>query len=172
VGSTCQRQFSLHARSLPPLPLPSGTVLSAPIALARAPFSLSASWAHPVSTMNCFAVRPLSPSLRRGTALSALPSPRTAVDQHTHTSTSSATSPAHAPQLPFEHRPHPHSLPCPISRKLTLSRALLSPLGFAGVPRSSCRPSNPLGAAPSYPELRPEVRRSFSCLVFLIHAYL
>jgi hypothetical protein len=118
------RTLSFHL----PLPLPSGARLSVPVACSLThPLSVFASRARPVSTMNCFAAHPLSPSLHRGTALSAPPSPRTAMDQRACTPISLATSPAHAPQLPFEPRSHPHSLPCPISRKLTLSRALLSP---------------------------------------------
>jgi hypothetical protein len=66
-------------------------------------------------------------SLHHGTAMSALSSPRTAVDQRARTPRTLAMSPSHTPQLPFEHHPHPLSLPCLISRKLTLSRALLSP---------------------------------------------
>jgi hypothetical protein len=79
-------------------------------------------------------------------------------------------SPAHAPQLPFEHRPHPHSLPCLTTHKLTHSRTLLSPLALAGVPCPLCQLSSPLEAAPSHPELRPEVRNMFPCLVSLIRA--
>eukprot|EP00267_Zea_mays_P054476 XP_020407715.1 vegetative cell wall protein gp1-like [Zea mays] len=78
------------------------------------------------------------------------------MDQHARTPRSPAMSPAHAPQLPFEHRPHPFSLPSLISSKLTISRALLLPLILAGVPRPSCRPSSPSEAARSHTELRPE----------------
>jgi hypothetical protein len=144
----------------------SGAILSAPIAHARAPFSLSVSQACPVSTMNRFTAHLISPSLRRGTAQSAPPSPRTTMDQRSRTPRSPATSPTHAPQLPFEHRLHPHSLPAPFrasSPSITLC--------FARVPCSPYRPSDPPGAAPSHLELHPEVRRSFQCLVFLIHAY-
>jgi hypothetical protein len=56
--------------------------------------------------------------------LSAPPFLQTAVDQRARTPRTPATSPAHTPQLPFEHRPHPLSLPCLISPTLTLSRAL------------------------------------------------
>jgi hypothetical protein len=45
-------------------------------------------------------------SLHRGTALSAPPPLRTAMDQRARTSRTPATSFAHAPQLPFEHRRH------------------------------------------------------------------
>jgi hypothetical protein len=81
-------------------------------------------------------------------------------------------SPAHAPQLPFEHRPHLHSLPCLTSRKLTLSRALLSSLALAGVPRPPCWLSSPSEAAPSHPELCPEVRNLFPCLFSLFAPHL
>jgi hypothetical protein len=81
-------------------------------------------------------------------------------------------SPAHAPQLRFEHRPHPHSLPCLTSCKLTLSRALLSPLALAGVPRPPCWLSSPSEAAPSHPELCPEVRNPFPCLFSLFAPHL
>jgi hypothetical protein len=81
-------------------------------------------------------------------------------------------SPAHAPQLSFEHRPHLHSLPCLTSRKLTLSRALLSPLALAGVPRPPCWLSSPSEAAPSHPELCPEVRNLFPCLFSLFAPHL
>jgi hypothetical protein len=101
--------------------------LSAPIALAHAPFCLCLAGPLRQHTER-FPPRARSPSLRRGTALSAPPSPRPAVDQHVRTRArtkrSPATSPAHAPQLLFEHRPHPHSLPRFISPKLALSLAL------------------------------------------------
>jgi hypothetical protein len=45
---------------------------------------------------------------------------------------------AHVPQLPFELRPHSHSLPHPILRKLALSRALPSLLDLTGDPRPPC----------------------------------
>jgi hypothetical protein len=73
---------------------------------------------------------------------------------------------AHAPQLLFEHRPHSHSLPCPISRKLTLSRALPTLLDLAGDQRPPCQSSSLPEAAPGHPELRPEVRHPFPCSVF------
>jgi hypothetical protein len=66
--------------------------------------------------------------------------------QHARTPRSPATSPTHAPQLFFEHRPHPHSLPCPISCRLALSRALPSLLDLAGDPRPPCRSPSPLEA--------------------------
>jgi hypothetical protein len=109
--------------------------------------------------------RPLPLVAPGGAALSALPSPRTVVDQRARTSRSLTTSPAHAPQRPFEHGLHPHSLPCLILRKLTLSHTLLSPLDFAEVPWLCCRSSSSQEAAPSHPELCPEVRHLFSCSV-------
>jgi hypothetical protein len=106
-----------------PLPLPSGAGVSVPVALTRAPFAYMPR--GPVSQRNePFPLRACSLSLRRGTA-SAPPSPRTDVDQRTRTPRSSAMSPAHAPQLPFEHHPHLHTLPYLILRKLT-SLALYS----------------------------------------------
>jgi hypothetical protein len=154
-------------RALPsPLLLPSGAILSAPIALAHTPFSLSTSQARPVSTMNRFVVHPLSLSLCAMGPPCQLRLPRDPpwTSAHACRDPQPRRLPMH-PQLPFEPRPHPHSLPCPISRKLTLSRALLSPLGFAGVPRPPCRPSNPPEAAPSRPELCPKVRHQFPCSV-------
>jgi hypothetical protein len=159
---------SPRARPLPPLPLPSRAALSAPVSIGRAPLALSASWTRLVSTPSRFPHVPaLSLSLRRGTLLSAPPSSCPAMDQHARTHARSpgspTTSPAHTHQLPFEHRPHPHSLPCPISHSLTLSRALPTPLGLAGDPRPSCRSPSLLDAAPSDPELRSEVRHPFPC---------
>jgi hypothetical protein len=118
-----QRQFP-RPRALFPLPLPSGAGLSAPVAFARAPtFSLcpmgpTRQRAEPFPPRTCFL------SLCHGAALSAPPSPRTAVDQRARTPRTPAMLPAHAPQLPFEYRPHPLSLPCLISHKHTLSLAL------------------------------------------------
>jgi hypothetical protein len=134
-GGSLPRALSL------PLSLPSGAGLLAPVAFPHAPtLSLVALWDRPVS--------------------SAFPAP--AVDQHARTRArtprSRATSPAHAPQLLFEHRPCPHSLPHPISHSLAPSRALLALLGLAGDPRPSCHSSSPSEAALGHPELRPEVR--------------
>jgi hypothetical protein len=83
-----------------------------------------------------------------------------------------ATSPAHAPQLLFEHRPRPHSLPHPSLHNLALSRALPMPLNLARDPRPPCRSSSPPEDTLGHPELCPKVRHLFSCLVFPIHAYL
>jgi hypothetical protein len=141
--------------------------LSAPVALAREPaFSLCLAGTTYHHT-EPFPPRARLPSLRRGTTLSVLPSPRTIMDQRALTLRSPATSPAHAPQLPFGHRPHPHSLPCLISSKLIVSHALLSPLALAGVPWPRRRPSSPLEVAPSHLDYRPKVRNLFSCSVAL-----
>jgi hypothetical protein len=152
-------------------PLFSGAGLSAPVALACVP-SFSLCLAGPTRQhTEPFPPRVCFPSLRRGASLSVLPSPRTVVDQRARMPRTPATSTAHAPQLPYEHRPHPLSLPCLISRKLTLSRALPSPLALAGDPRPSCLPSSPPEAVPSHPELRPEVRNPVSCSIFLIRTW-
>jgi hypothetical protein len=114
-----------------PLPLSSGAGLSELVAFARAPmFSLC------LADPTCQHAEPFPPharfpSLHRGASLSAPPSPRTVVYQCAHTPRTMATLPAHAPQLPLEHRSHPFSLSCLISRKLTLSRALPPPLALA-----------------------------------------
>jgi hypothetical protein len=76
------------------------------------------------------------------------------------------------PQPIFEHCSRPLSLPCPISHSPTLSRALPTPLSFARDPRPPCRSSSSSEAMPSNPELRPEVRHPFPCLVFPICACL
>jgi hypothetical protein len=117
-----------------------------------------------VIAMSC-SPRARSLSLHCGTSVLTPPSPWTTMDQRARMPRTLAMSPAHAPQLPFEHRPHPLSLPCLISRKLTLSRALPSPLVLAGVPCPSCRPSGPSEVAPSLPEHRPEVRNTLPCSV-------
>jgi hypothetical protein len=67
------------------------------------------------------------------------------------------------PQLPFEPRPHPLSLPCPISPTLNLSHAQSS------LPdRRRSAPTVPAtrtpDAAPSLPKRRPEVRNLFRAL--------
>jgi hypothetical protein len=89
------------------------------------------------------------------------------VDQCARTPRTPTTSPAHAPQLPFEHCPHPISLSCLISRKLTLSRALPLPLALAGDPHPPYRPSSPPEAALSLHERRPKVRNSLPSSVSL-----
>jgi hypothetical protein len=118
---------------------------------------------HPCQRSESFPPRICSLSLHHGTSLSALSFPRTAVDQRTRTPRTLATSPAHAPQLPFEYRPHPLSLPYLISRKLTLSRALPLPLTEVSCPL--CRPSSQSEVAPSLLERRPEVRSLLPCSV-------
>jgi hypothetical protein len=164
VGSTCQRRFP-PPHALLPLPLPSGAGLSAPAAFAYAPPFPLCIVGPPRQRNESFPRAPHSLSLHCGTFLSALPSPRTVMDQRARTPRTPATSPAHAPQLPLEHRPHSLSLPCLISRKPTLSRALPSPLMLARVPRPPYRPSSLSEAAPSLPERHPEVRNSLPCSV-------
>jgi hypothetical protein len=162
---------SFLARALSSPPLFSGAGLSTLVALARAP-SFSLCLAGPTRQhTELFPPRVCFPSLRRGASLSVLPSPRTVVDQRARMPRTPATSTAHAHQLPCEHRPHPLSLPCLISCKLTLSRALPSPLALAGDPCPSCLPSSPPEAVPSHPELRPKVRNPVSCSIFLIRTW-
>jgi hypothetical protein len=169
VGSTCQRQFhSPRALSLS-LSLPSGSGLSAPVALV--PLAPSASRARLVSASNHYPLRARSLSFAvpcDRPVSSAFPAP--AVDQNTRTCArtprSPATSPAHAPQLIFEHLPHPHSLPCLISHSLAFPRALPTPFDLAGDRRPPCQSFIPPEAMPGHPELCPEVRHMFPCLVF------
>jgi hypothetical protein len=168
VSATCEQSFPPpRAHSLPlsaqwgqvvgtgcprlrvPLPLCLvGLLRQTPNHYPRAPaLSLAAPWEPPIS--------------------SAFPAP--AVDQRArtraHSPGSSATSPAHAPQLIFEHRPCKHSLLRPISHSLALSRALPLPLSLAGNPRPPCRSSSLPEATPSDPELRPKVRHLFRCSI-------
>jgi hypothetical protein len=166
--TACVRTCAL---SLPlSIPLHSGADVSTPVALVLAPVFSLYLMGPTCQHTELFLPHVRFCSLHRGASLLVLPSPRTTMDQRACTPRTPATSPAHVPQLPFEHRPHPHSLPCLISCKLTLSHALLSPLALAGVAPPRCRPSNPLEAATSRPEHRPEVRHLFPCLVFLIRA--
>jgi hypothetical protein len=109
-----------------------------------------------------FPPRTRSLSLRLA-PLSAPPSPQTVMDQRAHTPRTPATSPAHVPHLPFEHRPHPLSLPCLISLTPTLSRALPPPPEPAGDPRPPCRPYKLPGAALGFLEHRLEVRNLLLC---------
>jgi hypothetical protein len=67
---------------------------------------------------------------------------------------SSATTPAHVPQLLFEPHPCPHSLPRLISRSSGLARALLTPPDLAGDPCPPPRPSSSPETASSHPEVR------------------
>jgi hypothetical protein len=168
VGSTCQRCFP-SARAFSPSPSTQwghSVAVSCPRLYPPLPLCLAG---PPRQRAEPFPTRARSPSLRRGTPLSAPPSPRPTVDQHARpharTPRSPATSLTHAPQLLFEHHPHLHSLPCPVSHSLALSRALPMPLDLAGDPRPPClSPSSP-EATPSDPELRPEVRHPFPCSV-------
>jgi hypothetical protein len=129
------------------------------------PLSLSASWARLVSVPSRF---PRTPALSRCAVgppcQLCLPCEPSWTSAHARRDPRPCRLPMH-PQLPFELLPHAHSLPYLISRKLTLSHALLSSLGLAEVLRPPCWSSNPPEAAPSDPELRPEVRHSFPCSV-------
>jgi hypothetical protein len=79
--------------------------------------------------------RARSLSLCRGTALSAPPSPRPPwTNTRARMPRSPAMSPTHAPHLLFEHRPHPHSLPRPISHSLALSCDLPTPFDLTRDP--------------------------------------
>jgi hypothetical protein len=149
VGAGSLRPCSLLPSLLCEPALPDVEPLPRALAL-----SLAVSWASPVS--------------------SAFPAPRRRPARaHSRTSPeSSATSPAPRPQLFFEHRLRPHSLPRPISHNPALSRALPTPLSFAGDPRPPCRSSSSPEAMPSDPELRPKVRHLLPCLVFSICACL
>jgi hypothetical protein len=92
---------------------------------------------------------------------------------HSRTSPeSSATTPAHAPQLHFEPRPRTHSLPRLISHSLAPARALPTPSDLAGDPLSPPWSSSSPEATPSDPELRPEVRHPPPCLFYSIRACL
>jgi hypothetical protein len=145
--------FPLSLRLLPSPSTQWGCSIGASCPRPRAPLPLYLV-GPPHQHAEPFPSRVRSLSLHRGSPLSALPSLRPAVDQH-----------AHARRDPRPHRPHPHSLPHPILRKLALSRALPSPLDLAGDPRPLCQsPSSP-EATPSDPELRPMMRHPFPCSV-------
>jgi hypothetical protein len=95
----------------------------------------------------------------------AFPAPRRG-PAHTHSRTHAEIAGHDArlrTQLLFQHRPHPHSLPCPISHCLALSRTLPLLLGLVGDPRLLCRSSSSPEAMPSDLELCPEVRHPFPC---------
>jgi hypothetical protein len=147
--------------------------LSAPVALARVPFPVSASRARFISTPSCSLRAPAPSRCAMGPpyqlCLPCAP-PWTSARALAHARQDPRPRRPHAPYLLFEHRPHPHSLPRSILRKLALSRALPTPLDLAGDPRPPCRSSSPPETVPSHPELHPEVRRLFPCLVSLIHA--
>jgi hypothetical protein len=109
------------------LSLPSWTGLSAPVAFhPRAPRPLCLTGPIRHTPSRCPRAPALSLAASWDPSVSfALPAP--AVDQRARTRArmprSLVTSLAHAPQLLFEHRPRPHSLPCPISHSLALSRS-------------------------------------------------
>jgi hypothetical protein len=145
----------------PSLPLLGGPDLLAPLSLARTPLSLCAAgsacqcnytFTRPCSTLSFYAVGPLAPS-----------SPRTIADPRARTLRTPATLPAHIPQLPFEPRPHPLSLPYHISPTFALSRTQPPPPELAGGERPPCRPPGALDVVPSLPEHRPKVRNPFTC---------
>jgi hypothetical protein len=150
--------------------LPSGTELSAPVALARALFPISTSRAHFVNTPSR-SLRVPSPSRYVVGPPYQLCLPRAPPWTNTRAL-------AHAHRDPRPRRPpmHPSSF-FSTARTRTSSpfhfaqdRALPTLLDLAGDPRPPCwSPSSP-EATPSHPELRPEVRRLFLCLVYLIHA--
>jgi hypothetical protein len=95
-GSTYQWRFPrLHA--LFPLPLPSGAGLSVLVVLARAPVFSFCLTGPTCQHTEPFHPRGRFPSLRHEASLSAPPSLRTAMDQHTHPPRTPATSPAHSP---------------------------------------------------------------------------
>jgi hypothetical protein len=105
VGPSCLRPRA-HVLSLSRGPNPSARR----VVPSASPFSLAAPWGLPV--------------------ISAFPVNRR-VPARTHAKNPDHVACPHT-QLRFEHRPHPLSLLCFISRKLTLSRALPSSLALAG----------------------------------------
>jgi hypothetical protein len=165
VGATCQQRF-LPTCSLPP------SLCLVGLGCRRWFLRLRA----PLPSLPCRPALPGAEPMPRALALSlvvpwassiSFTFPAPAVDQRARTSPgSSATTPALACQLLFEHPSHPHSLPRLISRSPPLSRALPTSSDLAGDPRPPLRSSSSLEAAPSHPELRPEVRHLPPCLVF------
>jgi hypothetical protein len=146
VGPSCRRWF-LRPRA--PLPsLPRGPALPDAESLPCAPV--------------------LSLSLRCGPPLSVLPSPRppwTSERALAHVVGILGYITFPTPQLLFEPRPCPHSLPHLISRSPAPTRALLMPPDLTRDPRPPPRPSSSPETALSHPELRPEVRHLCPCLV-------
>jgi hypothetical protein len=144
VGPICRRRFPSPARSIS-LSVSRPRIASRRAIAPRAPFSLSAPWACPVSStpsalvvdrrMHNRARRRISRPRRPPTRLAPFLEPR--------------QCPAHTPRL--------------ISLSFTLSRALPTPLATAGDPRPCSRPSSLPETAPSLPELRPEVRHPSPC---------
>jgi hypothetical protein len=112
--------------------------------------------------------RPLSLSLRRGPPLSASPSPHlpwTSEHALAHVAGILSHVALPTPQLLFEPRPCPHSLPRLVSCSTALARALLMPPDLAGDPRPPPRPSSSPETTPSHPELCPKVRHLCPCSV-------
>jgi hypothetical protein len=141
IGASC---FPLRT----PLPsLPRGPALPGAEPLPRAPLSLSVPWTLPVS--------------------SALPAP--VVDRRVRTRARRRNSrPRRPPTRPsslLEPCQRLHSLPRLISPSSALSRALPTLPDAAEDSRPLPRPSSSLETAPSHPELRPEVRHLWSCLI-------
>jgi hypothetical protein len=145
-----------------------GIPLSAATSPARAPLS-SLCLTGPVrkSPSRC-PTHPFSLSLHHGPSLSVPPSPRlswTSECALTHVARILGHVALPRPQLLFEPRPRPHSLPRLISRRPALARALLTPPELVRDPRPPPRPSSSPETAPSHPKLRPKVRHPCSCLV-------
>jgi hypothetical protein len=158
-----------RARALSPSPLPltGGVDLSALFPSCARAHSLSVLQARLVSATNRSPVCSLSLAVQWESLVSSV-FPATAADPRPRVRRGDRPR----TQLSFEPRPHPLSLTCLISHKLTLSHGLPSPLALAEDLRSLCRSSNPLEVAPSHPELCLEVRNSLPCPVYLNFALL
>jgi hypothetical protein len=142
-------------RSLP-LPLPGGAGPSVPVAFACARV-LSVPRARPVSAMSHTLRAPVPYRCAVGLPCQLrLPREPPWISTHTRQEPRPRRLPTRPSSLLSTARTR--SLSYLISRKLTLSLALPSPLALAGDPRPPCRPSSPPEAAPSHPELRLEVR--------------
>jgi hypothetical protein len=170
-------------------PLTGGPRMSAAdcLVLSSLSLSLAAQWGRVVGA-GFFARAPLFPlclagpalqgaeplphapilSLCHGPPLSALPSPRpswTSERALAHFAGILGHVALPTPQLLFEPRPRPHSLPRLISSSPAPARALLTLPDLGGDPRLPPRPSSSLETAPSQSELRPEVRHLCPCSV-------
>jgi hypothetical protein len=149
-------------------PLPAGADLSALVASpVRVPL-LSLSRGSVLPGVEPLPTRPLF-SLRRGPSLSVPPSPPSpwtgaCALAHVARILDHDTRPR-APSSLLEPYQSPHSLPRLISHNSTLSRALPTPPNTAGDPRLLPRPSSSPETAPSYLQLRPEVRHLCPCLI-------
>jgi hypothetical protein len=137
VGPISRRQFPLPARSLS---VSRARITSHRAVAPRAPFSLSAPWACPISS-----------------AHSALPMDRRVRTRARHRIPQPRRPPTRL--APFiEPRQCPPHTPHLISHSFTLSRVLPTLSAAAGDPRPRSWPSSSPETAPSLPELRPEVR--------------